>query len=486
MLRLANNRQGVKHMRRLSVSANGILAVLALVAFGWAAAQDLERGATPAPPKAQGAGEPKKLSPQEVAELNAKLRQAMALYYDQSYRLALPLFQEIAQQAGTIDIFYWLGRTAAKVGLPDLAIEKFRSVLERDPKRTSVRLELALAYLKKGDRPAAEAELKKALEAEPPAGLREQIEQLAQYIERADKRVAIALRASIGPAFDNNINVAPTDSIINRDDGAVLRTGERLEGWFIDFDALADLFYDFGKKDAFAWRGDVFFLHHEYPGSANSEFNYTQIDARSALEYGRPEFRIRLPGGFIDRRFSNEDLSHAFYVAPSADYYLRRDLRFTVGYRYEDEEFVDDADDEQSNVTHIGSFGPNYRFAAVGADHFVSLIGAYASRDANAERFSYKDWSIGPSYVAQWKSGTQATVYLRYLGRDYDAPAPDFETSGDRKEHRYTAVLSLSQTFYRNYFVSASFSYIRNDSNVALFDYDKLLAGINLGVNFNF
>ncbi|MGH6635599.1 MAG: surface lipoprotein assembly modifier [Gammaproteobacteria bacterium] len=471
-------------MRRSSARIINILGLLALLNFGWVGAED-SGGLVPSSTPIE-TGDIKKLSPREVAELNAKLRQAMALYYDQSYRLALPLFQEIAQQAGTIDIFYWLARTAVKVGQPDLAIEKFRSILERDPTRTSVRLELALAYLQRGARAAAAAELRKALEAEPPADLRRQIEQVVQHIERADKRLAVALRASIGPHFDNNINVAPTDSIINRDDGGVLRTGERLEGWFIDFDAFADLFYDFGKKDAFAWRGDVFFLHHEYPGSADSEFNYTQIDARSALEYGRPEFRVRLPAGFIDRRFSNEDLSHAFYVAPSADYYLKRDLRFTVGYRYEDEDFVDDADDEQSNATHIGSFGPNYRFTAVGADHFVSLIGAYASRDANAERFSYSDWSIGPSYAARWKNGTGANVYLRYLDRDYDAPASGFESLGDRKEHRYTAVLSLSRTFYRNYFVSASFSYIRNDSNVPLYDYDKLLAGINFGVNFNF
>ncbi|MGH8603016.1 MAG: tetratricopeptide repeat protein, partial [Gammaproteobacteria bacterium] len=397
-------------MRRSSARINSTLGLLALLNFGWVGAQDSERPVPSSTPIE--AGDLKKLSPQEVAALNAKLRQAMALYYDQSYRLALPLFQEIAQQAGTIDIFYWLARTAVKVGQPDLAIEKFRSILERDPTRTSVRLELALAYLQKGDRAAADAELRKALEAEPPADLRQHIEQVVKYIERADKRVAVALRASIGPEYDDNINVAPTDSIINRDDGGVLRTGERLEGWFIDFDALADLFYDFGKKDAFAWRGDVFFLHHEYPGSANSEFNYTQIDARSALEYGRPEFRVRLPAGFIDRRFSNEDLSHAFYLAPRGEYYLHRDLNVTLGYRYEDEELVDDANDDQSNVTHTGTFGPNYRFQAWGMDHFVSFLGAYAVRDAEAERFSYNDWSIGPSYVGRWKSGTEANVYL--------------------------------------------------------------------------
>lgn len=471
-------------MRRSSARMNSIIGLVALLSFGWVGAQD-SGGVTPSPAPTE-TGDLKKLSPREVAELNAKLRQAMALYYDQSYRLALPLFQEIAQQAGTVDIFYWLARTAVKVGQPDLAIEKFRDILKRDPTRTSVRLELALAYLQKGDRAAADAELKKALETEPPAELRQRIEQLVKYIERADKRVAVALRASIGPEYDDNINVAPTDSAINIGDGRVLRTGERLEGWFIDFDAFADLFYDFGKKDAFAWRGDVFFLHHEYPDSADSEFNYTQIDARNALEYGTPNFRVRLPAGFIDRRFSNEDLSHAFYVAPSVDYYLRRDLRFTAGYRYEDEEFVDDANDELSNATHIGSFGPNYRFAALGADHFVSLLGAYAARDANAERFSYSDWSIGPSYVARWKSGVDANVYLRYLDRDYDGPTPGLEEFGDRKEHRYTAVFSLRQTFYRNYFVSASLSYIRNDSNVPLYDYNKLLAGINFGVNFNF
>ncbi|MGH8580154.1 MAG: hypothetical protein ACREVK_08550, partial [Gammaproteobacteria bacterium] len=74
----------------------------------------------------------------------------------------------------------------------------------------------------KGDRAAADAELRKALEAEPPAELRQQIEQVVQHVERADKRVAVALRPSIGPEFDDNINVTPTDSTINLGDGAVI------------------------------------------------------------------------------------------------------------------------------------------------------------------------------------------------------------------------------------------------------------------------
>ncbi len=54
----------------------------------------------------------KSLSSTELAKLNLKLRRAMALYYDNSYQLALPLFQQIAASIETQDVLYWLGKTA--------------------------------------------------------------------------------------------------------------------------------------------------------------------------------------------------------------------------------------------------------------------------------------------------------------------------------------------------------------------------------------
>jgi hypothetical protein len=147
---------------------------------------------------------------------------------------------------------------------------------------------------------------------------------------------------------------------------------------------------------------------------------------------------------------------------------------------------VGSANDAQSNATHTVTFGPRYRLNFGGAEHWITLSGSYGDRDADAERFSYHDWSLGPTYLARFKTGTELYLNARWINRNYDAPATLFDSLGDRKDRYYIARVAVSQTFAKTYFVSASFNYIRDDSSVPLFDYDKIVAGLNFGVNFDF
>ncbi len=427
----------------------------------------------------------KRLSRQELQKLNAKLREAMALYYNRSYRLALPILEEIAARIDTMDVLYWLGRAAYESGRPELAIAKFKTMLERNPDLPQVRLELALAYLKAGDTVAARAELQKVLATTPPEALRQQIEQVVARIDLSEKRFFASVFASIGPQYDTNINVGPIDEQITLPGGGIL-TAKTLEGWMIQYNVSGDAVYDFGAQDGFVLHNYVDFLHNGYLGSPDDEFNYTQIDVGTALEYYGLEGRAQLPFGFMDRRFSNEDLSHVFYLAPNISYRLGRNLDFNLGYSFQDEEFVDEANDAQSNVTNSGAFGPSLRFETENAGHLLSLVGLYSGRNAVADRFSYQEWSIEPYYFARFKTGTEVYVDLGYLNRDYEAPALLFAALGDREDQRYWATVAVSQRFYKNYFISIGYTYIRNNSNVPLFEYDKMLAGINLGVNFGF
>jgi len=127
----------------------------------------------------------------------------MALYYNQSYRLALPLLEEIATRIDTLDVLYWLGHAAYERGRTDLAIAKFKTILERNPDLPEVRLELATAYLKAGDGRATRAELQKVLAAKPPEHLRQQIEQVVATIDRTDKRFFAFVRVPQASVWDD-------------------------------------------------------------------------------------------------------------------------------------------------------------------------------------------------------------------------------------------------------------------------------------------
>jgi tetratricopeptide (TPR) repeat protein len=430
------------------------------------------------------------LTPQSKTQetLNAKLHEAMALYYNGSYRLALPILKEVAAQNDSREVLYWLGRSAYETGETGLAIEKYQQILAREPKLSRVRLELAAAYKQAGNNDAAQAELQKVLAENPDAEVKELIEKAVVDIEEPQvesKRFFAALRASMGPEYDSNVNVGPRDERILLANNQAL-TSKNLDGWLLKFNLNGDLLYDFGKPNGFVWHNHIQFLHHEYPDNTNSNFNYTQTDVNTGLDYYDRRFKAKLPFGFIDRRFSNNDLSHAYYFMPNIEINLRDDTDFALSYRYENEDFIEPQFDALSGITHTGTFGPRYKFEAFNAEHSLALFGTYSRRNAHTDRFSYDEWSMGPSYFARFKTGTEFYLDFKYLNRDYDAPALLFVDKGKRLDNRYTLTFSLSQTFYKVYFVSLGYTYTDNSSNAKLFDYDKNMVGLNVGTNLNF
>jgi tetratricopeptide (TPR) repeat protein len=441
----------------------------------------------------EGAGLPNTLIPQsqESATLNVKLREAMALYYNGSYRLALPIFQEIAAKNASREVLYWLGRSAYETGQTQLAIEKYQQILAREPNLARVRLELAAAYKQADNNEAAQKELQTVLAENPDAEVKQLIEKAVVDIEEPQaesKRFFAAIRASMGTEYDSNINVGPRDERILLANNQAL-TSNNIDGWLLKFDINGDVLYDFGDPNGFVWHNHLQFLHHEYPDPTNNNFNYTQTDVYTGLDYYDSKFKAKLPFGFIDRRFSNEDLSHSYYFMPNLEINVLENIDFSLSYRYEDEDFIAPQYDTLSGVTHTGSFGPRYKFEAFDAEHSLALFGTYSRRDANTALFSYDEWSVGPSYFARFKTGTELYLDFKYLNRDYDAPVrlPALsDDKGNRLDDRYTLTFSLSQTFYKNYFVSLGYTYTDNASNAKLFDYDKNMVGLNIGTNLGF
>ncbi|MEE9396551.1 MAG: tetratricopeptide repeat protein [Methylococcales bacterium] len=427
----------------------------------------------------------KKLDRKRLEALNVKLREAMALYYDRSYRLALPLLQEIADEVDTIDVLFWLGKTAYKTNRPTLAIEKFNEILERDPSLLAVRVELATAYLQTGDLASAKKELQVLLDSEAPESLNNSAREMIARIDRTDKRWFTSLRASVGTVYDDNINVGPADNNITLPDGGgTLILPGRLRGWLVESKVNGDVLYDFGERDGFVWRSRLNFFHDQYLDSPRGDFNFTRIDVNSGIEYLTREFRAKLPFGFVNQRFADEELTQGFYTAPNIEISLNDNLEILLGYRYDYEHFVADGTDSQDNSTHRVTLGPRTRFDFGGAIHIATLLGGYTVREASAERFSFDEWSIAPTYFARFQTGTEIFLQGRYQNRGYDSPALLFQE--DREDNRYTATAVISQTFYDHFFVSASYTYIRNDSKTPLFDYEKNLVGVNMGVNFRF
>ena len=102
-----------------------------------------------------------------LAENNGDLE--MALTYAQRSKQLLPQLNEVADTLGWIYL---------KKGLTDSAIEQFRDIVSKQPRHSTYRYHLGMAYAQKGDRLKAIQELNSALTSAPPKEEADKIKQL--------------------------------------------------------------------------------------------------------------------------------------------------------------------------------------------------------------------------------------------------------------------------------------------------------------------
>lgn len=438
---------------------------------------------------ASGVSEPiATLSEAELQAANKKLRQALELYYQESYRLALPIFRDVAAKLDTMDVRYWLGRSAFYSDKIDFAIKQFEGILERKPDLHQVRLDLALAYLKAGKIEEAYRELNRVRESKPPQELQDYVNIVVAEIGKAEKKLFIAFRGSLGTKTDSNVNAGPDDSTIELPAGGELTGLARKRDTAITSKAGLDVIYDFGEKGGFLWRNKVDLYQDQY--LSDKEFDFSQVDFRTSLENHQKLKTFKLGVGSKTKRFASKKLSESYYLFPKWEYKLRGDLQFDVDYLYEEEKFDDgEKNGLQNNTTHHVALGPKL---TIGTDQtkVLSLQLRYTDRNADSDidtgfdRFSYHQWEIGPYYFVASDSGTEFFVQPQYANRRYDGASMGYLKQ--REDDRYTVTAMASQSFMKRFFASTSFSYVRNKSNTSLFEYDKYTFGVDLGINLEY
>ena len=417
-----------------------------------------------------------KLSPADLKQFESKLRKATALFFDHHYRLAIPLFEEIATRVDTLDVLRMYGLAAYRSGFSDLAIAKFQTLLERQPTQHKIRIELALAFLQKGDIDSAEKTLSEALAVNPPKEIQDQIDRLLATIKRRDKQFFALLRASVGVQYDDNISAQTDDLPVG------FTETSQLKGLAYPLAASVDTLFDF-RKSGLVWRNQLSLYRIDYDD--RQAFDFSQVDVRTGLERRLENLHLSMPVGFIHREYGHDSLSNGWYLAPEGRYSLQEGVDLKVAYRMDNETYTQDSSFNQDHTTHAIAVGPSWRLPGERLKT-LSLMAGLSSRNAEGADYSYDDWKISPSYFGRFGPEMDAFVQAEYLDRRYDGnsvPATIFVGAPDyRADKRFSLMVVLSKTFGEIYSISPSFTYLRNDSNTAIYDYDKHVIGLNFGV----
>ncbi len=424
----------------------------------------------------------RRMTPGEIKALDEKLEKALTLYYDQEYARALPIFLEISDKVETMDVIFWTGTCAMKMGRHQLAIQKYQKILSIDSNLHRVRLELAFVYFNMENYDKAREELKLVMAASPPEGVQANIEKLYTAIEEKTRRVTWKLRLAQGYLFDDNINTGPDPATYNFPGGTTFTPAAlsaKLRDEALVTSVFGNMLYKIRKE--LLWSTTALFYNKAY--LKYSQFNFLAVDLSTGPVWLRRNGLFRVPVGVMDTEYGSDRLSRTFHVGPTYEHKINRFLGFKGLYSYEEEKyFVDTQAATLDNLRHRFEITPSLYLK--NRRHILSFTVGYDDTDARSDTSSYRDPYFTVSYFAGFKNGLEFFTRYTWTRKEY------LETLGFPYTNKYRIdkyqnwSAMLSKNVYKKIYASFAYNYADNRSSLDLYSYDKNTFTISAELRF--
>ncbi len=472
----------------------------------------------------------RKKSPQKIDEMDSKLAEALMLYYDGRYGQALPIFNQIGNDIQTTDIMWWIGTSAMNTGNLDLAVQKFKQMLEVDPNLPRVRLELAATYFQMGKYKEARQELATVKASKPPEEVVKNIDRLLATIDEATKKFSWNLRVSMGIVSDNNVSAGATNPVIGTSIGplTLAQDSRRVSDTGYVTNLSANALYKFRESPTGpAW--NTTFDYYSIMYNKYSQYDYLMLDATTGPWWIGRNFIAKLPIGYTIQYFGDADkdsfttsqwsgsqvagyltpsewvkrnfslgqdnsmnrLSYITHLDPSFEYFFNQYFSLKTAFTYIRETYAKKWSMDTATWNDQNQFDNITRriepatlnFYLFNRQHVLSIMPyGYEKCDADARINTFDNKYYAVSYFMRFPTNTELFFKFQRNYKDYkDKPIMYTDWRYDTR-NMYTAV--VSQNFLKHYFASLAYTYIDNSSNASIYSYDKRTVTFSLGAYF--
>ncbi|WJW74643.1 DUF2860 family protein [Thiohalobacter sp. IOR34] len=387
------------------------------------------------------------------------------------------------------------GMKALKDDRLQSAIEAFNSILSSNPRLHRARLELAVAYYR-SLRYAEARRLAQEVLDDPttPAEVRVSILAFLAQVDKDEqrfmKRHEFRPSISVGLMYDSNVNVGPSADVVEIN-GQVLQliSGQKRSDNALLLNAGLAHRYKPGKTftageltGSFEWLTQVNLYNREY--NDENDFDLTVLSGSTGpawvvLGHWRATLNLRLDKIWL----GNDPLALFSGINPLATWQFQNG-EITLDASLTRRDYSDAADSgREGTYKSLGAaLGHYYKQRRIAAQAGVRVF----DFNADDDRFGNDGWELFlGGIVRAWQGGS---LYARASYKDlaYDGQEPLFNVARDERERRLTAGFRHSFRTGRldKWSLNGSFSYTDNDSNVAIYDYDRRQLSINLSRTF--
>ena len=393
---------------------------------------------------------------------------------DEVYRFLAPLEEKYA---GDIDYDYLLGTSAFDSGRFSEAIFVLLRAVATKPGFAGARMELARAYYAQGDNESARREFVTLEKEDPPPEARRVI---AEYMAAIDRRSSVYQSqlggyAELGSGYDSNANGAPDT--------------QTFLGFQLDSrnQATASSYYNLGIGGlasypfAAGWRL-VGTGNAGYRSNPDAAFVDSQVlRLAGGVEWRPNQFEFSLQPNFAMAMLDGED-NHQVVGVDAAGTWHAEQVQFSLNLRNGQTRFADDLEALDIDTLAYG-LAAQYTTLSMPRLQLVSAI-TLGTDDAVGPGLQFgRDFTGGRvGAIVDFGGGHALMLSVASLTADYDRGF--FGLTRDDKQlsgaigYEWGGLRALGWT------LRGQLNYVDNASSVALYNYDRVDAGVSVRKEF--
>lgn len=365
---------------------------------------------------------------------------------------------------------YLKGLVLLKLGRGKESVVFFEKAKSMDGQLSgSVDYQIALANLQDGNLAEAKKILKEIVIRDPNSDIAQYAN---QYIDAITKRLneenPLTLAAGLQYQFDNNVVLKPGDvtvagDIAHQSDSAAIAT---LRGEY-----SPKLKGHFGIKTQYS----LYLSRYNHL----SDYDVQSHTIAIVPNYNFRQSQVSLNASYNQTLVNDYKYLHDITISPSYMYLIseRQFIRSSV--RYLRKEYlrppVNSDEDRDSGDT---GFGLSWVYLIADGKGFINARYDFNRENTDGVNWRYKGSKVGFSLLYPLIESLRLNLGGEGYAQDFEHTHTAFARK--RNDTMYTMYSQVTYTLFNNIDLNAQYVFIRGDSNIALYDYDK--STITIGV----